>query len=408
MSLSDVCAEAPDPSWRLGVPLSGAHDPVPAPLMLQEAERTGPRAVAGPHDAPRRGVDESRDRICCLRIRMLASQQGSDVGVDEVAVNHPVVWMADWSDAEDAEFRAACDTAGLAVRVVRSAPLGKSVGRPIHRFRSYPRYVSLALRGRVLAEGGSLVAWQPLAGVVAGLLPRARSERLIVLNPNLRQHRGGIKQTVKLAGAARADRVVFYSRAALEGAAALGLPRDRLSVVPLGVRPRRSHPTPPGSHLLAVGRDHRDWRTLAAAARDSDLDVVVTGPSKLPPDVDLPLVRTSSPQEYHDLVESSAAVVVPLLDGDRAAGLLAFLDAFSLGRPVVATDGSGTRDYITPDRGILVPAGDPAALRSAMESLTDSAVSSRMGAEALAATRGELSLQRFVEEIYALACEIRG
>lgn len=328
------------------------------------------------------------------------------MGVEEAAVNQPVVWMADWSDAEDAEFRAACDAAGLNVRVVRSTPLGTSVGRPIHRFRSYPRYVSLALKGHAFAGGGSLVAWQPLAGVVAGFLPRRRRQGLVVLNPNLRQRQRGLKQAVKVAGASRADRIVFYSRAALDSAAALGLPRDRLRVVPLGVRSRRSCPAPPGSCLLAVGRDHRDWRTLAAAARHSDLEVVVTGPSKLPVDVDLPLVRTSSPQEYYELVERSAAVVVPLIDGDRPAGLLTFLDAFSLGRPVVATAGSGSTDYITPDRGILVPAGDPSALRSAMEQLRDPSVSSRMGAAALEATKGELSLRRFVEAIDTLAREV--
>lgn len=328
------------------------------------------------------------------------------MALDDVALNGPVVWIADWSDAEDVEFRAACDAAGLTAQVVRTVPLGTSVGRAIHRFRSYPRYISLALRGNTLAGHGSLVAWQPLAGVVAGLLPSVRRRGLIILNPNLRQRQRGFKQTIKLAGISRADRVVFYSHAALEAAAALGLPRARLRVVPLGVRPRRSAPRPQGSYLLAVGRDHRDWRTLAAAARDSALEVIVTGPAKVPPGVDLPLVHTSSQREYHDLVEGAAAVVVPLLDGDRPAGLLTFLDAFSLGRPVVATHGSGAIDYITPERGILVPAGDAQALRAAMERLRDPAISGRMGAAALEATRGELSLRRFVEEIHALVREV--
>lgn len=315
--------------------------------------------------------------------------------------------MADWSDAEEGEFRTACDAAGVAVEVVRSAPLGTTVGRLSHRFRSYPRYVSLALRGTVRAAGGPLVAWQPLAGIVAGLLPGASKRTLIVLNPNLRRYGPRLKQALKLVGVSRAAYVVFYSRAALEVAAALGLPRGRLRVVPLGARPKRSRPAPPGSILLAVGRDHRDWRTLAAAARDSGLEVVVTGPSRLPPDVDLPLVRTESPQEYIELVERAAAVVVPLVDGDRPAGLLTLLDAFSLGRPVVATAGSATGDYVTSDRGILVPAGNPQALRSAMEQVRDPSVSRRLGAAALDATRSELSMQRFVEALDRLAQEAR-
>lgn len=78
----------------------------------------------------------------------------SDADPGEAAVSRPVVWMADWSDAEDGDFRAACDAVGVAVEVIRSVPLGTTVGRPIHRFRSYPRYVSLALRGTVRASGG--------------------------------------------------------------------------------------------------------------------------------------------------------------------------------------------------------------------------------------------------------------
>lgn len=346
-----------------------------------------------------------RSWICSFSLRRANLETSTDVGA---AVNGPVVWMADWSDAEDGEFRAACDAAGITVEVVRSAPLGTTVGRTIHRFRSYPRYVSLALRGSARANRGSLVAWQPLAGVVAGWLSRStrRKRGLIILNPNLQQRRGGLRQVLKLAGASRADRVVFYSRAALETAVALGLQRDRLRVVPLGIRPRRSHPAPPGRSLLAVGRDHRDWRTLAEAARGSGLEVAVTGPARLPPDIDLPLLHSNSPQEYHHLVEQAAAVVVPLMDGDRPAGLLSFLDAFSLGRPVVATAGSGTMDYITPDRGILVPVSDPRALRAAMERVSDPDVSRRMGAAALESTRGELSSQRFVEAIDRLAHEV--
>ena len=52
--------------------------------------------------------------------------------------------------------------------------------------------------------------------------------------------------------------------------------------MPLGVRAPTIDPPPPGSYLLAAGRDGRDWETLVGATRGLGVEVKVIGPSSLP------------------------------------------------------------------------------------------------------------------------------
>jgi glycosyltransferase involved in cell wall biosynthesis len=310
------------------------------------------------------------------------------------------MWLADWSDSEDADFRWAWDRAGIETRVLRSRPLGRTVGTRTHRLRSWPVYSSLAVRGLRQAGDGALVAWQPLVGAVAGLLRRGSAPRLVALNPVLVDRaRSSALQRVTLQGYARCDRVLFFTRPGLETAAALGLPRSRLRFVLFGVRPRREQPSPPGHYFLGAGRDSRDWTTLAEAAKDLDREVVITGPASLPEPGPLRLGPQVSGEPFFALLEGSAAIVLPFSRTDRSIGLLSILAAMSVGRPIVATQSAGVEDYVTEETGIVVPAGDAAALRRALLELSDPATASEMGRSALEAARTKFSLERFVREV---------
>lgn len=326
------------------------------------------------------------------------------------------VWLADWSDEEQAAFTAAAP----GTRVLRSRPLGTTVGGAAHRLRSWPAYAGLALRGAVLgARGEPVVAWQPLAGALTGLLPRTgRGGALVVLNPILdgagpdappdqaaqtAQTAGGPLRRLTLAGLRRADGVVVYSRRAADALVAAGVPADRVRFVALGTAPRAVTPPDPHAPLLAAGRDHRDWEVLAEAARLTGLEVLVAGPDHVP--APLRLVRPGGRAAFHRLVQESRAVVVPLLDDRRQAGTLAVLDAFAAGRAVVATRGPGTEDYVDDAVGALVPVADPAALAEALRSCADAP---RLAAWSLAAGRRgqELTLDSFVAQVHVFAAEL--
>lgn len=281
----------------------------------------------------------------------------------------PAVWLADWTDEEDAALRRAWgDRPPL---VVRSAPLGRTVGSRLHRLRSYPAYLTTAVRAlRACPDDGVVVAWQPLAGALAGLLRRRGGPGLLVLNPLLSPGDRSPKARLVLAGLARADRVAFYSTAARADAVALGLDPARLAVVRLGVESRDDVPPPtPDGVVLAAGRDHRDWTVLASAAQQAGVQVRVAGPDAVP--APLVLLRPEGKTAFQALVAQACVVVVPLLDAGRQAGTLAVLDALAAGRPVVATRGPGTEDYLPADAGELVPPGDPAALAAALRRAGD-------------------------------------
>ncbi len=313
-------------------------------------------------------------------------------------MQQPTVWLADWGDQEQADFEWAWREAGIATRVVRSRRLGATVGTRLHRLRSWPAYLGLASRS-VLRSGGPLVAWQPLAGAAAALAPR-RGRRLVILNPILGEHPSATQRLV-LQALPRADRIVFYTRESLELAVRLGLDRELLRFVPLGVRARVDAPAPAGSYLVAAGRDQRDWETLEAAVRGTGLDVVVSGPPALPAGSALRLARPGT--DFFELVRDSAGMVLPFARTDRAIGQLSMLAAMSVGRGVVATASAGAELYLGGDHGLTVPPRDPEALRTAMQRLAEPDVSARMGAAALAAARERFSLRRFVETVEAEA-----
>jgi glycosyltransferase involved in cell wall biosynthesis len=224
---------------------------------------------------------------------------------------------------------------------------------------------------------------------------------MVVLNPLLDLEAGGPRLKAIVAGVRRADAVVFYSRGARDDAIGLGIDPDRAVFLPLGVAARVTRPDPPGTFLLATGKDRRDWETLAEAAHGLDSEVLVAGPAPSQVPAPLRVVRPGSREAYLDLVARAAAVVIPLVDGHRQAGQLALLDAFSLGRGVVASRGRGTEDYVTAERGVLVDPGDPDALRVAMQQVLDPIVSTELGAGAFRAIQGELSILNFVEGVAA-------
>jgi glycosyltransferase involved in cell wall biosynthesis len=109
--------------------------------------------------------------------------------------------------------------------------------------------------------------------------------------------------------------------------------------------------------------------------------------------------RRSTARGFLALLEGARALVLPLHHSSRPAGQLTLLDAMSVGRAAVATLAPGTADYVTEETGLLVPPGDAEALRSALVRVSAPGVAEALGAAALAAARGPLSLERFVRDV---------
>ena len=156
--------------------------------------------------------------------------------------------------------------------------------------------------------------------------------------------------------------------------------------------------------VVSVGLEQRDYKTLAAATHDLDVDVRISGFSK---DADA-LARTfpeTMPAnmsrrfyawpELAQLYRDADVVVVSCHENRYAAGVQSLMEATASRRPVVVTATEGLRAYLD-DSVLAVPPGDVASMRRAIQAtLADTA-----GAEERAARGYELALRRYDMDRY--------
>lgn len=158
-----------------------------------------------------------------------------------------------------------------------------------------------------------------------------------------------------------------------------------------------------GEYVYSGGTAQRDWPTLADALGQAGIPAIVSCPDEVQQFTanvrNLGLIK---PEEGRELMSGCRFLVQAILDNERPSGPLLILDAFSAGKPVVASDVNGTRDYVEHDvNGILVPAGDPVALAEETSALFgDHERLARLGTAARRSADA-LSTARFWREVVA-------
>jgi glycosyltransferase involved in cell wall biosynthesis len=177
----------------------------------------------------------------------------------------------------------------------------------------------------------------------------------------------------------RARLVVCASNALAESARALGAADVR--VVPTGVAvPERVGLPEEPPHALYAGRLSEEKGVLELVEAANGLPLVVVGDGPLRER--LPYARGFvPPKELGAYYERAAVVVCP----SRREGYgVTAREAMAYGRPVVATAVGGLPEAVEDGvTGVLVPPGDPAALRAALERLLgDRELRDRLGAAA--------------------------
>ncbi|MDT0308889.1 glycosyltransferase [Streptomyces sp. DSM 44917] len=191
-------------------------------------------------------------------------------------------------------------------------------------------------------------------------------------------------------------RTVATCRDEVDELTAMGLPPERISVVPCGVDP--DHFTPEGPAAPRTGGRHRLLQlgrlvprkgaevSLAALARIPDAELVIAGgpgPEELAGDPDVRRLRAAARahgvadrvlftggvprDEVPRLLRSADLVLCP---ADYEPFGIVPLEAMACGVPVVASAVGGQRDTVAdPATGRLVPPGDPDALAEAVNAL---------------------------------------
>jgi glycosyltransferase involved in cell wall biosynthesis len=182
--------------------------------------------------------------------------------------------------------------------------------------------------------------------------------------------------------------VVCPSTALADAARELGAGDVRLIPSPVRVPDDVGVPDEP-PHVLFLGRLSPEKGALQFADATAGLPRVVVGDGPLRhrlPDA-LGLVPTSRVPRY---LERAAVVCVPSL---REGYGFACAEALAAGRPVVASAVGGLLDHVEDGvNGLLVPPGDVAALRAAIERLLgDAKLRAKLGAAAHARARERLA-----------------
>lgn len=131
--------------------------------------------------------------------------------------------------------------------------------------------------------------------------------------------------------------------------------------------------------IACVGLEHRDFRTLAEATEDLDVDVRITAfsrhatqekkmfPTTLPKNMS---AKYYSWLELLQLYRDADVVVISLFENKFCAGMTTFLEALSCKRPVVVTRTHGLGVHLAnPGIARIVPVGDAMAMRVAIQEL---------------------------------------
>ena len=148
-----------------------------------------------------------------------------------------------------------------------------------------------------------------------------------------------------------------------------GWPRSKVAYVPFHTDPGfLDVPVEEGAYAVSAGRSFRDYDTLLDAWQGLDVPLSVVGykgARQAPPSVTLH--RELPPADLTRLIAGSGIVVLPLQDRQISIGQSVLLQAMAMEKAVVVTRVGATVDYIEDMKtGLLVPPGDPAALRAAV------------------------------------------
>jgi glycosyltransferase involved in cell wall biosynthesis len=195
----------------------------------------------------------------------------------------------------------------------------------------------------------------------------------------------------------------------------LGIAKAKVALVPYGIDLDFWHPLDREDEgfVMASGKDHRDYVTFAQAC-DGAVDRAFVAGSSLHSAGALCRVPTTWPDGFatgfvdfptlRDRYASCALFVLPLLATDFQAGVTALLEAMAMGKAVIATSNSSVREVVVDgETGVLVPPGDPAAMRAAIvRLLADPGERARLGRNARDAVEVRHGLDDYASRLDAV------
>lgn len=164
-------------------------------------------------------------------------------------------------------------------------------------------------------------------------------------------------------------------------------------------------------YVFAAGRSLRDWDTLIQVAQHVDFRfIIVTSResiSRLPIPENISIYYDITHAEYLSLLSKATIVIVPLVQSPRSTGQAVSLEAMSMGKAIIATDTSGTKDYIqNMYNGLLCKAYDPEDLLSKVHMLLgDIDLRNKLGENAIRSVSNNFNKRSYAQHMYNCALD---
>ncbi len=269
--------------------------------------------------------------------------------------------------------------------------VGNLRARPLKALLLPAMLASFVGAARRAARGADLVHahWLP-SGAVAALTGRPFVVQLWGTDVELARRAPRVAAAIL----GRARLVICPSTALAEAATELGARDVRIIPSGIDVPPQAGREEEP-PHVLYAGRLSPEKGVLDLVAAADGLPLIVVGDGPLRAHV--PQAIGFLPNDELQVRLARAAVVA--CPSHREGFGVVCLEAMAHGKPVVAAAVGGLRDLVVDgETGLLVPPGDRAALRSALERLLgDSELRQRLGAAGRERARTEFSWPRVAE-----------
>ncbi|MFQ3627019.1 MAG: glycosyltransferase family 4 protein [Cyanobacteriota bacterium] len=191
----------------------------------------------------------------------------------------------------------------------------------------------------------------------------------------------------------------------------LNLPKSRVLHLPQFVdtnffTPGLPSPDKKRPIIASAGLENRDYRLVAAATQDMDLDVKVCDASRFAkrlkksfPDV-VPANMEFQYYEMRELVQlyrDADIFVMSVFESDYHAGSTSLVEAMACKRPIIATATKGLSSYLDPDAILTVQPGDVAGMRQAISYLLNNPDEANRRAE----RAYQIVMERHSLEVYA-------
>lgn len=213
------------------------------------------------------------------------------------------------------------------------------------------------------------------------------------------------------------DHIIVQCSSMRDQLVSLGAPAEKVHIIHHGIDQNFFSPLKDmdqqSNQIMSIGEPRsRDYPSLFRAVEDLPVHVKLPAyghwyarekerslATCIPPNVSL--LKHMSHIELRDLYAQSQFVVLPIRDLVYSAGATATLEAGSMARAVIAFHSKGISDYIIDgETGILIEPGNIAELRNAIQFLiANPAESRRMGQNARDRIKGQLSFERYVNEL---------